>query len=49
MALDPVPEMFAKFAKFAVFPFLGTLLGAPCYQMRTMPSGSAKGEHHPHH
>jgi hypothetical protein len=41
MALDPAREMFAKFAKFAkfaVFPFLGTLFGAPCYQMRIMPS-----------
>jgi len=25
MALDLAPEKFAKFAKFAVFPFPGTL------------------------
>jgi hypothetical protein len=48
MALHPAPEMFAKFAKFAIFPFLGTLLGAPCNQMLIMPFGSAKGEHHAH-
>jgi hypothetical protein len=43
MALYLAPEMFAKFAKFAVFPFPGALRGALRHQMRIMPSAVQRG------